>query len=580
MKSVYYSPCCLTPHKKLTLLLAAFITAINVAKPVVVDDTAYLLFARHIAQSPWDPYGFELFWYDKAEPARDILLPPVLPYWLALGITLFGERIAILKLWLFPYAWLLAWSLHHILKRFASGVESSALLLIVFSPALMATTNLMLDIPAIALGLAAFAVYTNGYNKHTHVRTILAGLLLALAMQTKYTMLVMPGVVLLYGVIQRETLAALITIAFAGLLFLAWEATLGDNHFLHHLAQQHSTSSLRSKWSLVAPLFSFLGLTAGLLAFWAARPLGWPAQLLNTSAALAAVAVIAVVVTPYPDQVLVAGQHPGRDKLTWAVLVWRTLGVGVAMITLSATALLVWRCAPRLHSLRLRRSPDSWFLIGWLLLELMAYFALTPFPAGRRVIGLTIVTGFVLARAVSCLKRLRPGRPPLPWVIPAAIVSGSLFTLLDVYDAQAEPQAIQLVRQLVNERQFQDRVWFAGHWGTQFYGEQAGFIQYVPGPSNTHQLKPAPGDWLILPEYPDPFGFYRPYTGGNPSLYQLQVPTQAEVVARIPIDDALPAMTIPNFYGGTEPIVPRAHPRVVFTVYQLHKPWPDNNLCD
>ena len=56
------------------LLLALAVTLANAAKPVVIDDTAYLAFAAHVAAHPLDPYGFELFWYDAPEPAMDAVV--------------------------------------------------------------------------------------------------------------------------------------------------------------------------------------------------------------------------------------------------------------------------------------------------------------------------------------------------------------------------------------------------------------------------------------------------------------------------------------------------------------------------
>src|SRR5262249_41473578 len=104
-------------------ILSVLVTLANVAKPVTVDDAWYLRHARHIAEHPSDPYGFTGFWYSKFDPAMEVLSPPVVPYWLAGGIALFGESPALLKLWLFPFIWLLAWSLNALLKRFARGAE-------------------------------------------------------------------------------------------------------------------------------------------------------------------------------------------------------------------------------------------------------------------------------------------------------------------------------------------------------------------------------------------------------------------------------------------------------------------------
>jgi hypothetical protein len=70
---------------------ALLLTGLNAFKPLAVDDTAYF-YAAHIAQSPLDPYGFEIFWGEQPEPAFEVLAPPLLLYWLAGALELFGER--------------------------------------------------------------------------------------------------------------------------------------------------------------------------------------------------------------------------------------------------------------------------------------------------------------------------------------------------------------------------------------------------------------------------------------------------------------------------------------------------------
>src|SRR5262249_39453441 len=122
------------------LFLALVVTLANAAKPVLVDDTAYLTYARHIAENPLDPYGFTIFWYTVPDPAFEVLAPPVVPYWLALGIRLFGEHTAVLKLGLFPFVWLLAWAVRDLLRRFARGADG-LLALVVLSPAILPAVN-------------------------------------------------------------------------------------------------------------------------------------------------------------------------------------------------------------------------------------------------------------------------------------------------------------------------------------------------------------------------------------------------------------------------------------------------------
>jgi len=60
------------------------LTLTNAAKPVVVDDTAYLFFARQIATHPTDP-TVRVVWYMKPDPAMTYWPRRCCRYWLAAG---------------------------------------------------------------------------------------------------------------------------------------------------------------------------------------------------------------------------------------------------------------------------------------------------------------------------------------------------------------------------------------------------------------------------------------------------------------------------------------------------------------
>src|SRR5437899_1734700 len=93
----------LVKPKLLAILLAFTMTNANAPKPPVIDDTAYLALARQISHAPLDPYAFEQFWYQQPQPANEVLAPPVLSYWLGLGMRLVGDNPVALKLWVLPF---------------------------------------------------------------------------------------------------------------------------------------------------------------------------------------------------------------------------------------------------------------------------------------------------------------------------------------------------------------------------------------------------------------------------------------------------------------------------------------------
>ena len=570
--------------------LAVIVTLANAVKPVLVDDTAYLLHARHLAQHPLDPYGFDSFWYTAPEPAMDVLLPPVLPYWLALGIRLFGEQPAILKLWLFPFVWLFARAVWELLHRFARGTERAALPLIVLSPAVLPMVNLMLDIPAAALGLTAMVLFVGAVRKssrhtpcavaaalprqprHTEcacyfVRlAVAAGLLTALAMQTKYTALLVPAVMLWCGYSYRRMRLAALAVGVAVVAFAGWELLLlakyGQSHFLHHLVAQQAGDGLRmrlhDKAMLVAPLTGHLGCLAVGIGLYAGRAIGFSRRVLLIAALLWIVGGALIAVLPYQDTILLSGKEPRHEKLALAAAVWRTTGTAVLLTAPAWAVMLLIRVG---RAIAMGRRADTLFVAGWVLLEVAGYFALTPFPAARRLVGLTVALGILAARVVSRVSRAKHERRPPGWVVPFGVAVGVLIAALDTLDAFPEKALAERAARTVEARNPTGTVWYVGHWGFQYYCERAGMKPMIPGRSRLEV-----GDYLVLPLYPDDVGFWRPYAGSVP----VRPPADAvELVEELVWDDPLSAQTIPNFYGGTDPVVGRDHPRLRVGVYRI-----------
>ena len=111
------------PFVRSLLLLALLFTLLNAFKPLCIDDTLYHYHAEQVAFHPLEPYRFRIFWNDRPEPAVQNLAPVMMPYWWAIAIRLVGEHPFFWKLWLLPYALILVFSLHALLRRFAPGLK-------------------------------------------------------------------------------------------------------------------------------------------------------------------------------------------------------------------------------------------------------------------------------------------------------------------------------------------------------------------------------------------------------------------------------------------------------------------------
>lgn len=532
----------LQPAYRWAWLLAAILTLLNAIKPAVVDDTAYLFFARHVAQQPADPYGFALFWNTAPQPAMEILMPPVLPYWLAVGISLFGEHLFLLKLWLFPFAWLLCRATAWLVARFTPGQEVSGLVVIVLSPAVLVLFNFMLDVPALALGTAALATFIWGCDHRRLGPIVGAGLLAGFAMQTKYSLLILPLVLIWYALLHRRWFEAIVAVAVSCVVFWGWECWLmqkyGQSHFLFHVKGSSDDSgglsdAIRMRVSLVQPLLGqFGGLMVGVSLCVAA---GTRLKLAIGMAMVCVSLLIPILLLPH-------GRWPS------AALTFQIFGLLILVNYSDA----IWRLC---RNVGFR---DSAFLMGWILLESAGALGLSPFPAARRMLGVCFAMSLLGGRAVSI-----NGRSPRIAAIGSVFFTLSFFAV-DCWDAQPEKVLAERVAEVARPVSG-STVWFSGHWGFQYYCDRAGMKPVLPG-----QSKLMPGDWLVYPEVPSDGGFYRPWHGG--ADFKID-PTYTESVTKLIWDDALQAQTIPNLYGGSVPIQNRDHPRLVVAVYRIIAEW-------
>ncbi len=569
---------------RLPLLLAAAVTLLNAAKPAVVDDTAYLLFARHIAADPLHPYDFKLCWYWSPDPAMEILAPPVLPYWLAAGMKLFGENVFLLKLWLFPFALVLCMSVRSLLRRFAAGVEREGLIAFALSPAVLPLFSVMLDVPALALGAAAVALFVKGCD---HPRNwwcvLLAGVCCALAMQTKYTMLTVPCVLIGYAFTRLgrqwsiwAMLAAPVAVGIGVGLFAAWEWFLlqgtGQSHFLFHFKGnagdgQDLWAKLAERFANAPPLLGqFGGLACG-VSLAASAGIGWPRWVRSPAAVAVGLLVALICTLPYSATI------PFGHKYDLSFVTFGLCGLAVIVTAGFGIGRALWKRAA---------DADTLFLVGWVVVEAVGMLGMTPFVAARRVVGVCLAVAVLLFHLAA---KLRDGRPLPRWGVGFAVGLGVLIYAVDCWDAQPEKVMAEKAAEVAKPEPGQT-VWFTGHWGFQWYCDQAGMKYLDPWAGGTPMTA---GDWLVTPLPLNDEWFYRPCPfNATDARYDTKTgeriwretdvfprpDMKLEVVAEWVWLDGLSGHTIPPMYGGgSAPLKGRDHPRMRVAVYRVLEDW-------
>jgi hypothetical protein len=357
-------------------------------------------------------------------------------------------------------------------------------------------------------------------------------------MQTKYTALLLPAVVLLHALLFGRWRLGLSVAALAGLVFVAWEGwvawTYGESHFLYH-ARLPRSSLLPLRLAL--PLVSTLGGVAPGLGLLGLAALGVRRRGLLLAGLLAALVYAAVALVPGPAQVLTRSPD-GLPRLQLAGLLYGLSGAFVVVVLVRVVAQVG----------RFPTSPtvarESWFLLLWLAGELAAYFLLSPFPAARRVMGLTLVSTLLAGRLAV---RACRDRALVRGVALASVVLGLGFAGLDLWEARTQKQAVeQAARWVRRENRAGRPVWYAGICGMQFYAERAGLRRLLPG------CAVGPGEWLVLDEH---------------CAALLGDKVGAAPWGVLALDDGVPLRTLDAYYGTATPLEHRAGPRRVLTIY-------------
>jgi Dolichyl-phosphate-mannose-protein mannosyltransferase len=558
------------------LLLTLLLGSLNAVKPLHIDDGAYFTFARQIAAHPLDPYGFSILWYQEPNHANEILAPPVVPYTWALGLRLFGDRPDACKLLLLPWVFLLVYAVYSLTHRFAAGLEIPLTILTLLSPALWPSTNFMLDVPALGLALTAIALFLRACDEDSFFQAVSAGLIAGVAFETKYTACVAVAVLVLAAVLRRRWALGFIAVLLAAHVFCAWEFLIavlyGRSHFFltftggSAVAGENLLNALQGLVLTKGPLWTSLlsllgGLTPALLLL-SLLALGVRRRwlVLTTALFLGGILLIGLFDSHFTGTIAPSARFFGMQqtpplRFELADVIFAVFG-GVVLLV---TGIIVYALL-RSSSGEARR--EVVFLLGWLVLEIAAFFPLTPFPAVRRVLGIFVVLTLLIGRYAALNDSPMTQRRTLTAIVAFGVLLGLGIFLLDFHSAKVQRDAAQQAAEWIREHGG-GRVWYTGHWGFQYYAEHNGMQAVIPDYDERPGLPPptrlAEGDWLVIPDEVI-----------DQQKFQLN-PAEVREMARLTFDDPLPLRTVWSFYASPDPVQHQEGPRLQVRIYRVLK---------
>lgn len=456
----------------LILLLWAGITAIDFNKAFHIDDTFHLKAAQWIEHHPGHPMSGTVNWGMDPEPIYDFNQPPGFFYLVAITGHLFGYSEGPMHAMRSMFT-LLALLFFHRLARYRVPRHALWLTaLFAFCPAFMVNQGLMTDVPLLAMQLLFFNLLLVPGKLPTGTRHALAGLALAGAMFIKYTtaplLLVFPLVIVLRREWRRLPFA-LIPV----LLIVAWSLwNLHEYGHIHLFDRKPGDHSLRGIFVKTLALLCAIGavapFTPAFLRALVSKRAGW---LFPTWMACITAAVV-FCIAAYTGMIT----EIASDQV---------LRVAFTLNGILITAFCV-RYLPR--SLE-PRTADTWALAAWAAGLAFFLAGFSPMMATRHVLLIIPPVLLLIAPALDHV-----GIREKALALASTAVLGVLLTVSDkAFAGFYRDHAPRIAREM--KARTTGTVWSLGHWGWQWYSEQAGMATYA-----MKESRPEVGDILVIPE--------------------------------------------------------------------------------
>ncbi len=458
------------------LLLSSLVLIPFFNKAFTIDDPVFLFEARHVLVDPLHPTAFEMTWAEMPErvsrlvPTGPVMAWLLAPTALAKGNESIAHATQLIMLWLAVIATV---SLARRLGIPQPWQTASGLIVVSMPAVLGMAGTAMPDVPAMALGIAGIERLVAWSQNRRFSQVVLAAVLLGLAPLTRTHLILLLGVggILLLRpsfsfIALRSRYSDFLPIVAALLISVTIYYISSDPHpgagSLAGAAIRYSSASISqvAKNGVALPIHWTLA-----MAFtvpWLA--LRWRTMLRNRQVLLAAtggafISAIALAFTSHPS-----------------ILLPIIAGMGIAALwDLFADG---WG----------RRDSIQLALGFWLLIALPAVFY-TNLPP-KYLVASAPAAALLIARELA----QRKGKEP--WLILGITIM--LGTSLGVAILRADATFANLGRRAAAELIAPNvaagkRVWFVGHWGFQWYAENAGAL-----PATLTPPYPSRGDLLVV----------------------------------------------------------------------------------
>jgi len=443
-----------------------------------MDDPLFLWSAQQIVHHPSDPYGFDLVWYFIRMPMWAVTKnPPLASYYAAIiGVIAGWSERALHLAFLIP-ALALILGTYQLARHFTRYPLVAAAITLVAPVVMVSATSIMCDTMMLALWIWAAIFWIKGLDRPKPLYLFASAALISACALTKYYGISLIPLLLAYSLFRRrhfETRLWYLLIPVAALIeYQLWTTRLYGQGLLSAAVSYtfHENTAPSGLFPQLLLGLSFAGGCALPALFFA--PILWPWKKLLAPIAGAGLAALFF----YLGWIHIASDfilaHPAEVSLQLGLFVLS----GILILRLALTDL--WQ----------HRDADSLFLALWILGTFIFATFINWTVNARSVLPLVPAAAILIARR---LESTDFSRARLAIALGLCCFLSLWITNGDAAFANSARAAADIIHDQSAGQP--GTLWFAGHWGFQFYMQHLGARPYDQK-NNLSQ----PGEILIMP---------------------------------------------------------------------------------
>jgi hypothetical protein len=456
----------------ITFLIVVFLLASLpfLGKAYHIDDPLFLWSAKQVLSNPIDFYGFNVNWYGQEIPAYLVNKnPPLTSYYMAAVAYLFGWNELPLHCALLLPAIAFILGAYRLARYFCSSPLLAASFASITPLFMVSSTTAMCDVMMLSLWVWALVFWIGGTVRNENVTLCLASFVAVLCTLTKYTGIFLFPLFCVFALSHRRNPGAWLLPLFMGALLLwGYEQTTRNVYGVGLLSDAlFYSSTIKNSVSkgdidnLIMGL-SFLG--GCLINILLLSSILWKRR------TIAAGAVGAILMAALLPLITNLGGHPLIDAngVRWSLVVHLSLFVTTGISFIALAMMDFWN------------NPDEYglLLFAWII-GIFTFGAFVNWTINARsFLPLAPAAGIVLARRLDALseKTEESGSSsrlkihPLLWVLMVLAALSVSWGDLKLANTARDAARSIAARYGGNGR----TLWFQGHWGFQYYMQEAG----------------------------------------------------------------------------------------------------------